>query len=266
MATAKDKALKLKEDTKLATGQLMEFDDNEGFEGEDHDSAAIPRLKILQKSSQEVDEDGGGYVKGAKAGMVINTVTSDLYNAKDDPIIVVPCYYEKVYIEWIPLEDGGGFVASFPAAEGNVLIETLEKDDRGIPHTEDGHEIRDTREHFMLIIRDGIFEPVVSSFTSTKIKKSKAWFTMMKMARLDGHPLRQPPMFAFSYELKTVIETKDQYTYYNWDIRKGVSVPELDPTGGLIRVAKAFKDAIVSGVKKAVPEQEGQQDAENNDF
>ena len=258
---ATQKALAEQKAKDLAKATLLDFPEGEGFEGEDHDSGAIPRLKILQKSSPEVDEDSGSCIKGAKAGMVMNTVTQELYNTKDAPIIAVPCYYEKVYNEWITLEDGGGFVDSFTAAEGNVLIESLERDDRGIPHTEDGHEIRDTREHYFLVISDGNFEPVVSSFVSTKIKKSKAWFTLMKMARLPGHPLRVPPMFAFSYEMKTTLETKDQYTYYNWDISKSDCVLDIDPTGGIIQVAKAFKDAVVS-----VPEQEQVKAATDEDF
>ena len=264
--TTKKQELEVKKATELAENQLLDEYAGEGFENEDHDSGAIPRLKILQKSSPEVDEDSGDYIKGAKAGMVINTVTKRIYDTKKGCIVVVPCYYEKLFNEWIPIQEGGGFVDSYGAAEGNKLIEDLERDERGVPITEDGHEIRDTREHYFLVIDEGNYEPVVSSFTSTKIKKSKAWWTNMKMARLPGHPLKVPAMFAFSYEMRTVVETKDQYTYFNWDIKKAQPVLEIDPTGGIIQVAKAFKDAIVSGVKKAVPEQDVVAPTEDEEF
>jgi hypothetical protein len=248
------KAMTKKEEQALQAAKEFDelFGDEPGFEG-DEDSGAIPRIKILQKGSAEVDEDAGEYVEGAKPGMVFNTVTRELY-PKDEPLLVVPAHYEKVYNEWVPREDGGGFVGTYDMVEGKKLVDTLSRDDRGIAITEDGNQIVDTREHFFIIIKaDGTFEPVCSAFTSTKIKRSKQWWTLVQLARHPMDARKGIAPWGWMYELKTVLETKDQYTYYNWQIRKVDTLLNQPYSTEVGSMAKAFRESVQSGERKAAP-------------
>ena len=230
--------------------------EGEGFEEFDEDSVAIPRLKILQKSSPECDEDKAEFMDDAKPGMLINSVTKRLYD-KDEAIQVIPCAYDKRYNIWIDRDAGGGLVESLPTAAGKELIRTLPRNEKGVPITEEGHLVVDTREHFFLILNtDETVDAVVSSFTSTKVKKSKVWGTLMSLARFPSAPSFRPPMYAFVYDLRTVLETKEQYTYYNWDIQRAFPVMNLPNGRELTDASKVFHDAVLSGQRKAVPENE----------
>ena len=83
-------------DSELAVYSTGEAD---GFEESDSDSYAIPRLKLLQKLSPEVDEDNGEYIEGAKHGQFFNTATGELF---PDGVKVIPCHYRRSFIEWVP--------------------------------------------------------------------------------------------------------------------------------------------------------------------
>ena len=50
-----------------------------GFEEADADSFAIPFLAMLQKGTPQADPDDPAYIKGAKPGMFMNTVTLELF-------------------------------------------------------------------------------------------------------------------------------------------------------------------------------------------
>ena len=66
-----------KEESKLPALSLdmMESDAHSGLENIQQDDLATPRLKILMQLSPELEE-----LENAKAGMVYNTVTNELYD------------------------------------------------------------------------------------------------------------------------------------------------------------------------------------------
>ena len=73
---------------------IMEEDAHAGLEGITQEDLATPRLKILMQLSPELEEN-----KEARAGMVMNTVTGDMYDGEKG-IIVVPVAYNRQYVEW----------------------------------------------------------------------------------------------------------------------------------------------------------------------
>jgi len=54
---------------------LMEGDAFSGLENISQDDLATPRLKVLMQLSPELED-----LEGAKAGMIFNTVTNELYD------------------------------------------------------------------------------------------------------------------------------------------------------------------------------------------
>lgn len=193
-----------------APALFTEKDMNLGFEEVDSESLAIPRLVILQQLSPQVEERDD-----LKAGMIYDTILEVGYDGTEG-IRVVPVLYQRRMIEWQPREQGGGFVAEH-------LPEQAPQGERdgAIWRLPNGNELHDTRQHFVLYETADGWAPALISMTSTQIKKSKRWLTMMKLARA--------PMFAYIYRLTTVKEQNDKGRWYGWRITREAAVddPEL---------------------------------------
>ena len=65
-----------------------------GLESVSQEDLATPRLKILQKMSPDLDT-----VDGAKAGMILDTVNSKVYDGSKG-ILLLPVAYQRQYTEW----------------------------------------------------------------------------------------------------------------------------------------------------------------------
>ena len=88
----------------LATFGNMETIAGFGLEDTTADDYAIPFLRILQPLSPQVVDKT---VEGAEAGDIIETATDELYTEVD----LIPCVYQRRFVQWKPRERGGGFVA-----------------------------------------------------------------------------------------------------------------------------------------------------------
>ena len=60
---------------------------------------ALPFLKVLGQLSPECNKRDAKHVEGAEPGMIINTVTNEIYDGVKG-IDVVPVHYKRQYIEW----------------------------------------------------------------------------------------------------------------------------------------------------------------------
>ena len=59
---------------------LFEADADKGSQNITQDDLALPFLKVLGQLSPEVNKRNGKYVEGAEPGMILNTVTNDIYD------------------------------------------------------------------------------------------------------------------------------------------------------------------------------------------
>ena len=108
MAENKNKLVATKE-TAIATYDDDLLSGGTGLEETTAEDFAIPFIRILQQMSPQLNKQDGRYNEEAQAGMLVNTVTNEVYDG-DTGVTVVPCAYVKKYIEWIPREKGGGLV------------------------------------------------------------------------------------------------------------------------------------------------------------
>ena len=234
-----------------AMGGMFEEDEAGGFEGADRDSYAIPFLQVLQKMSPQVDASEDGYVEGAKPGQFINTVTEQLFDG-DEGIWVIPCHYERTFIEWVLRDSGGGFVADHGLEEGQRLMAQTTQDEKKRDILPNGNELMDTRVHYILIVHeDGSYEPAVFSATRTQIKGSRQWMTTMnqlKVPRSSGG-MFTPPMFSHLYKLTTRKRSNDQGSWFVFDAKKQRMLGEGDEE--LYSAAKGFRDSVKTGQAKA---------------
>lgn len=240
----------------------FEEDTGMGTEGVDKDSQAIPFLAILQSNSPAVAES---LVEGAKPGMFMNTVTNELFES----VLVVPCAFERRYVEWAPRKLGGGFKGQHMpldvesgkvgyAAEGGGYYVVSETVPTPLPRekAKDAHNmLKDTRSHYVLVVRpDGTFFPALFPLASTQIKKSKKLVSMIlgvQLRKSDG-TMYNPASFSHCYRLTTTTESNDQGSW------KGVLVEAAGPVkdSTVYAAAKEFNKLVLSGqVKVAQPDE-----------
>lgn len=251
------KALKKKDSAELAAAkEYKNFVDDDGFEGQTSDDIQIPYLNLLQKLSKQCEGEENE-VEGAKPGMLINSVTNDLY---PDGVTFVPVYREREFVEWVHPDHGEGLVGRHPvdsdlvarakAAAGSKFARLTNPDD-------ETHILVDTVYVYGLVGEE--LEPIVISFASTKHTPLRRWNTQMKMCTVvgpDGEKVR-PPLFAHEVVLKTRTQTNKGKTSFNFDIQpsKGnVKDSLLKPEDPKFQAAVKFRDLIKSGAAKPVEE------------
>lgn len=244
------KAVAKKKDQELALDtNMFEADSlaNSGFEEADKDAYAIPFFQLLQKGSPQVDEDDGAYIEGTKPGMILNTVDETVFDGKLG-ITVIPVHYRRTFVEWVPRDEGGGFVQEHSAEDGLKLHTMV--NDKNQDVLDNGNQLVDTRSHFVLVLtEDGGYVPGILAMTSTQMKKSRKWMSVMqgiRMKRKDG-TMFTPPMFSHTYTVVSVPESNDKGTWHGFNVK--VKGQLSDPL--MYDAAKAFREAILSGEAKA---------------
>tara|TARA_R110001632_G_scaffold227969_4_gene362852 strand:- start:1001 stop:1786 length:786 start_codon:yes stop_codon:yes gene_type:complete len=240
-----DKKLTKTQETKLAAVSSFEQDGGLGQENMSKDDYVIPRLKILQALSEQINS-----IDGAKAGMIIDSVEENLI-AGDVGLAVLPIAYAKIHLEWQPRKAGGGLAGVHKA---DYDLTNCTRNDRGEYVTPEGNTIMPTAEYYVYVIKeDGTYSPYALSMHGSQIKKSRKWNTMINQLRLpksNGEGTFNPAMFYRSYKLESVPESNDQGNWFGWKITGDKNVTEIDDGAQMYQDAKAFRDQIVSGEVK----------------
>ena len=68
-----------KEEGALAVN-IFEADADKGSQNMTQDDLALPFLKVLGQLSPEINKRDGKYVEGAEPGMILNTVTNEIFD------------------------------------------------------------------------------------------------------------------------------------------------------------------------------------------
>ena len=83
-----------KENAGALSTNLFEADANAGSQNMTQEDLALPFLKVLGQLSPEVNKRDGKYVEGAEPGMILNTVTNEIFDGSKG-INVLPVFYER---------------------------------------------------------------------------------------------------------------------------------------------------------------------------
>lgn len=253
MGTAKKTtAVAVKSESLPAVVHDYGTDAGSGFEGTTGKDLAIPFLAVLQANSPQVIESNP---PGAKAGDIYNTVTREIYDGKKG-VPFQPAFVEHKVVEWVPRDNGGGFVGSFdPEAQvvKDAIIANGGKAFGKLKAVSSGNELVETYYVFGNVLSadggevDGF---AIAAFTSTKIKKYRAWNTSMQSIK------GRPPLFANRAILKTVLEkNKAGQPYFNLQVEplSGTSWKDslIPPNSALIEAAKGLREMVASGAARA---------------
>lgn len=213
---------------------MFEQDSGAGLENIHKEDTKIPFLRVLQALSPQLQDGDPAYIEDAKAGMLLNSVTGEVYDGKAG-VLVIPVHFEKVYIEWKPRTEGGGFVNQFTTK------------DEAEEEADEANDIVDTAHHYCLIRseRDEVWQPIVIPCKSTMLSVSRGWNAMMQSVifkNKDGKVFT-PPSYACIYGMTTARQQNDQGTWHNIIVERVATVD--DPT--LYAMAKAFRNTLIEG-------------------
>lgn len=165
---------------------------------------AIPRIKLLQKMSPEVDKYSPKYVEGAEPGAFINSITGEVYG---DELYALNLKFKVEYVVWRNLDIGGGLLGNFTSqAEAEAAVAAQEKPS--------DYEIKDTHTHVLLLknpTTGEISSPMLMDFTVSKLRTSRAWNTQIATKGGDR--------FASLWKLKSIpVESRTGQQFMNLDV------------------------------------------------
>lgn len=223
--------------------------ENEEGEQLSRDDVSIPFLRILQSLSPQVDADDGAYIEGAKPGMILNTVTGELFD-KDTLIEFIPVTYKASYIEWVPRKLGGGMVAEYSLAEAKAVADACVRDDnnndviqKGAPEPfTEGNHLLFTHTHVVRYKgKDGNWRPAVISMTKTQLKPSRQLNAILQENPVRGKVVR----YLHLMTAKTQLVSKGDDKWYIWHFDRKGWADEAS-----ILAARDFQKAVMGGEVK----------------
>ena len=241
---AKDVAQK--KTTELATSDIDSFlADNAGVGTENitQDDLALPFLKTLSRQDAVLDE-----LPDAKAGDIYNSATMEVYNGEAG-LKVIPCHYEKVYIEWAPRGTGTGAPVNIYKTQNECpKSERSTDDNKDYIVGGEGNYLETTAQHYVLVVDDnGTTTPALMSMKSTQLKKSRTWNTLMTTVPPIATPSgpRPAPSFSHYYHVTTVKEENSAGSWTGWKIVRGDKVDVLDQLKAAAAMAESFEKGEV---------------------
>lgn len=165
----------------------------------------IPRVKLLQKMSDEVDKHHANYVKGAEVGHFLNTLTGENYG---EEMYALSITFKTEHVVWRNREAGGGLLGAYSShIEAQEAINAQEKPA--------DYTITETHTHLLLLKNPetGKLEetPIVMDFASSKLRISRNWNSQIALKGGDR--------FAGLWKIKSVaVENRMGNAFMNLDV------------------------------------------------
>ena len=223
----------------LATN-LFEADQGQGVGNIKQEDLALPFLKVLGQLSPEVNKRDAKYVEGAQPGMIINTVTNELYDGEKG-IEVLPVFYKRQYIEWQDRGESKGAPVNIYDASDTIPQTTRDKGNKD--RLANGNYLENTVSHFVVLLGNTPTTALIS-MKATQLKISRKWNSIMMGIKLQGKTgLFTPPTYSHIYNLKTVQMSNDKGTWFGWEVSKVGPVEDQ----GVYGIAKSFAEQVGKG-------------------
>jgi len=250
---AKSEVAKVKESgITVFDPSIFEQDAGRGMENLGQEDMALPFLKVLSGNDPVLDE-----IETARKGDIYNTVTGAIYKGKDG-IKVIPCAYQRRFIQWSPRGSGSGApVAIYTPQDTRPKTERSPDDNKDYVVEGNGDYIEETHQHFVVVLNDdGAAETALIAMKSTQLKKSRKWNSMMMSRVMQGSKgAFTPPRFSHIYHLKTIQEENSKGSWHGWEMSVEGPVQDI----AMYQQAKKFSEDIMSDnvVVKHVDDQDG---------
>ena len=220
---------------------MFEADADKGSQNMTQEDLALPFLKVLGQLSPEVNKRDGKYVEGAEPGMILNTVTNEVFDGAKG-IDVLPVFYERKYVEWQDRGEGKGAPVAIHDANSDIMSQTT-RDKSFKDRLPSGNYLENTANHYVVVLGDSP-QTALISMKATQLKISRKWNSIMMGIKLQGkNGLFTPPTYSHIYNLKTVQMSNDKGTWFGWEVSKVGPVSDQNVYG----IAKSFADQVGKG-------------------
>ena len=230
-----------KEEAGALATNMFEADADKGSQNMMQDDLALPFLKVLGQLSPEINKRDGKYVEGAEPGMILNTVTNEIFDGAKG-IDVLPVFYERKYVEWQDRGDSKGAPVAIHNAESDI-VSTTTRDKSYKDRLPNGNYLENTANHFVVVLGKSPQSALIS-MKSTQLKISRKWNSMMMGIKLQGkNGMFTPPTYSHIYNLKTVQMSNDKGTWFGWEVSKVGPIEDQ----GVYQIAKSFAEKVGKG-------------------
>ena len=220
---------------------MFEADADKGSQNMTQEDLALPFLKVLGQLSPEVNKRDGKYVEGAEPGMILNTVTNEVFDGAKG-IDVLPVFYERKYVEWQDRGEGKGAPVAIHDASSDIMSQTT-RDKSFKDRLPSGNYLENTANHYVVVLGNSP-QTALISMKATQLKISRKWNSIMMGIKLQGkNGLFTPPTYSHIYNLKTVQMSNDKGTWFGWEVSKVGPVSDQNVYG----IAKSFADQVGKG-------------------
>ena len=237
-----------KQEAGALASNMFEADADKGSQNMTQDDLALPFLKVLGQLSPEVNKRDGKYVEGAEPGMILNSVTNEVFDGTKG-VQVLPVFYERKYVEWADRGDSKGAPVAIHNAESDI-VSTTTRDKSFKDRLPNGNYLENTANHFVIVLGKSPQSALIS-MKATQVKISRKWNSMMMGIKLQGkNGLFTPPTYSHIYNLKTVQMSNDKGTWFGWDVSKVGPIEDKS----VYESAKSFAEKVGKGAVQVKPE------------
>ena len=240
-----------KKETAVAAALVDDIFDMAGAGAEfSSDEMQMPFIRIAQAMSPEIKKSDAKFIEGCGQGDIFNNLTHEYWG---EGVEVIPCYVQTKYTEWVPIDDGGGFIGEIDPKDPVLQKTKREGSTETLPN---GNEVVKADNYVVLVkSTDGSWSPAVLDMKSTALKISRRWKTQINLQTIT-HPktkaIAKCPIFGNIWKLKTVEETnKQSQTYFNYSVTKVGLIQDTT----LFAQAKALHVSSAKGEVKIAEDQ-----------
>ena len=224
-----------------ALATTFEADASAGSQNITQDDLALPFLKVLGQLSPEISKQNAKFINGAEPGMIVNSVTKELYGGTKG-INIIPVHYQRQYVEWQDRGQTGNAPVAIHKADSDI-ISTTTRDKSWKDRLPNGNYLENTANHFVILLGKTPSTALIS-MKATQLKISRKWNSMMMGINMQGkNGLFTPPTYSHIYKLKTVQQSNDKGTWFGWDVSKVGPITDK----GIYEIAKGFSTNVGKG-------------------
>ena len=249
-----------KSDVVKFDGAMFEQDSGQGNQNITSDDLALPFLKLLSENDDVLNTH-----ETARRGDIYNSVSGEAISGKEG-LLVIPCAYQRVFIQWLPRGLGTGAPVAIyqPSDSSRPKTERSKEDNKEYVVGGDGDYIEETHQHYVLVVKeDGSTETALIAMKSTQLKKSRKWNSMIQSVTMQGKngPFN-PPRFSHIYRIKSVAEENSKGSWHGWEMSREEPIQDAN----IYAQAKAFSESVLSGDVVVKHENEKAENANSDDI